>query len=45
MYFIVKTEDCLIATSPLYDSDSERMQAVETLKKKLISAEIIDLID
>ncbi len=45
MYFIVKTEDCLIAASPLYDTDSERMQALETLKKKLITAEIKDLVE
>jgi len=45
MYFIVKTEDCLIAASPLYDSDSERMQALQTLKKKLVTAEIKDHIE
>jgi len=45
MYFIVKTEDCLIATSPLYDTDSQRMQALARLKTKLITAEIKDLTD
>jgi uncharacterized protein YegP (UPF0339 family) len=43
MYFIVKTEDCLIATSPLYDSDSERMQALKTIQEKLMTAEVKDL--
>jgi len=45
MYFIVKSEDCLIAASPMYDTDSERMQALETLKKKLVSAEMQDMIN
>lgn len=45
LYFIVKSEDCMIATSLFYDSDSERTQALETLKKILIRAEIKDLIE
>jgi cytochrome b len=45
MYFTVKIDDCLIAASPLFDSDSERMSALATIKNKLTTAKIKDFVE